>query len=130
MKKVKWKSDPEDHDYPGAESFLSLLFLPSYVEKMIQLFRKAPVVEIKAKDVIRASRLPLLAKGNFHVAKDMKRIANGTALSPLLLVRGDEMNGIPLTIADGYHRACAVYWNSEDDFIQARIIDLTRRNIV
>jgi hypothetical protein len=123
MKSVKWKSELEDHDYPGAVSFLSLLCSPSRVEKMIPLFHKSPVVEIKAKDVIRASRLPLLAKGNFHVAKDMKRIANGTALSPLLLVRGDEMHGVPLTIADGYHRACAVYWNSEDDVIQARIID-------
>lgn len=123
MKKVKWKPESEDHDYPGAGSFLSLLCSPSQVEKMIPLFHKASVVEIKAKDVIRASRLPLLAKGNFHVAKDMKRIANGTPLSPLLLVRGDGNNGIPLTIADGYHRACAVYWNSEDDFIQARIID-------
>lgn len=123
MKKVKWKPESEHHDYPGAASFLSLLHSPSQVEKMIPLFHRASVVEIKAKDVIRASRLPLLAKGNFHVAKDMKRIANGTALSPLLLVRGNEINGIPLTIADGYHRACAVYWNSEDDFIQARIID-------
>lgn len=123
MKKVKWKPESEDHDYPGAASFLSLLYTPSQVEKMVPLFRKSPVVEIKAKDVIRASRLPLLAKSNFHVAKDMKRIANGTALSPLLLVRGNEVDGIPLTIADGYHRACAVYWNSEDDIIQARIID-------
>lgn len=123
MKKVKWKPESEDHDYPGAISFLSLLYSPSQVEKMMPLFHKAPVVEIKAKDVIRASRLPLLSKGNFHVAKDMKRISNSTALSPLLLVRGNEINGIPLTIADGYHRACAVYWNGEDDFIQARIID-------
>lgn len=126
MKKVKWKSDSEDHDYPGAASYLSLICSPSQVEKMIPLFQKALAVEIKAKDVIRASRLPLLAKGNFHVAKDMKRIANGIALSPLLIVRGDELNGIPLTIADGYHRACAVYWNSEDDVIQARIIDWKR----
>ena len=123
MKKVKWKPKSEDHDYPGAASFLALLCSPSQVEKMIPLFQKAPVAEIKAKDVIRASRLPLLAKGNFHVAKDMKRIANGIALSPLLIIRGDEMNGVPLTIADGYHLACAVYWNSEDDVIQARIID-------
>ena len=123
MKKVKWKPETEDQDYPSAASFLSLLCSPSQVEKMIPLFHKATVVEIKAKDVIRASRLPLLAKSNFHVAKDMKRIANGTALSPLLLVRGNESNCIPLTIADGYHRACAVYWNSEDDVIQARIID-------
>lgn len=123
MKKVKWKPETEDHDYPSAASFLSLISTPAQVKKMIPLFRKAPVIEIKAKDVIRASRLPLLAKDNFHVAKDMKKIANGTALSPLLLVRGKEMEDIPLTIADGYHRTCAVYWNSEDDFIQARIID-------
>ena len=99
MKKVKWKPETEDQDYPSAASFLSLLCSPSQVEKMIPLFHRAAVVEIKAKDVIRASRLPVLAKSNFHVAKDMKRIA------------------------DGYHRACAVYWNSEGDFIQARIID-------
>jgi len=76
---------------------------------------------IKAKDVIRASGLPLLDRSNFHVKRDLKRIMEKTALVPILLVRGDGGKHLPLTIADGYHRACAVYWNNEDDFIHARI---------
>jgi hypothetical protein len=44
----------------------------------------------------------LLGISNSHVEKDRKKIANGVALSPLLLVR-DESNG-KVIIADGYHR--------------------------
>ena len=71
--------------------------------------------------MIRASELPLLGRDNFHVKRDLKKIVARKELSPLLLVRGNGSTKVPLTIADGYHRACAVYWNSEDDFIHAKI---------
>jgi len=121
MPKVIWGTEPADHDYPAAQSFLSLLADPDEIARIVEHLRVAPVEIIKAKDVIRASGLPMLLRSNFHVKRDLKKIIEKKALSPIVLVRGDGANHLTLTIADGYHRACAVYWNSEDDFIHARI---------
>ena len=121
MPKVLWETEPEDHDYPAAQSYLSLLTDADEISRMVIELRNSPIEVIKAKDVIRASGLALLDRSNFHVKRDLKRIMEKTALVPILLVRGDGGKHLPLTIADGYHRACAVYWNNEDDFIHARI---------
>ena len=121
MPKVNWGTAPDDHDYPAAQSYLSLLATPEQVEQILEQLRVAPVELIKAKDVVRAAGLQLLDKTNFHVKRDLQKIMSKKVLSPLLLVRGDRTSDMPLTIADGYHRACAVYWNSEDDFIHAKV---------
>ena len=121
MPKLIWGIEPEEHDYPAAQSYLSLLTDPDEITRIVEALRTAPLELIKAKDVIRASGLPLLDRSNFHVKRDLKKIVEKKALTPLLLVRGDGANHLSLTIADGYHRACAVYWNNEDDFIHARI---------
>ena len=121
MPKVLWETEPEDHDYPAAQSYLSLLTDADEISRIVEELRSSPIEIIKAKDVIRASGLALLDRSNFHVKRDLKKIMEKRALVPILLVRGDGGKHLPLTIADGYHRACAVYWNSEDDFIHARI---------
>jgi hypothetical protein len=121
MPKVIWGNTPEDHDYPAAQSYLSLLADGDEITRIMEELQGADIELIKAKDVIRASGLPLLSRSNYHVKRDLKKITDKKALSPILLVRGDGANYLGLTIADGYHRACAVYWNSEDDFIHAKI---------
>jgi len=83
-------------------------------------------VHRKAKDLLRASGLPVLAADNFHVAKDLKKVAQGTLLSPVLLVRGVLRTDMPLIVADGYHRICASYHLDEDADIPRRIADLRR----
>jgi hypothetical protein len=57
------------------------------------------------------------------VARDLKKVKRGEQLSPVLLVRGNLAKGIPLTVADGYHRICASYHLSEDEDIPCRIAD-------
>jgi hypothetical protein len=119
--KVKWLSEPEAHDYKAAESYLSLLFVgasPKELRDVVSKLRKAKVVSFKAKDIFRASGLPLLSVENHYVAKDRKRIRTGKKLSPLLLWRQPER----LCIADGYHRMCAVYSVSEDVNIPCKIV--------
>ena len=59
-----------------------------------------------------------------EVAKDVKKVAKGQPLSPILLVRGDLAAGRALQIADGYHRVCASYHLSEDTEIPCRIADI------
>ena len=79
----------------------------------------------KAKDLLRASRLPVLPPENVHVARDLKKVNQGKGLSPVLLVRGHLPSEVALTVADGYHRICASYHLDEDADIPCRIVDYT-----
>lgn len=119
LKEFKWLSNVEDHDYPAAKSYLSLIYDTKRVSEMIRRLRVAPIVEYKAKDVFRSSRLSLLGVSNSHVEKDKAKIRKGQALSPILLVR-DEDNG-KVVIADGYHRLCAIYGFDEDAVVHCKI---------
>jgi hypothetical protein len=121
---VRWKSDPDDHDYDAASDYLELLASARLVEPTIAALRCAPESHRKAKDILRASGLISLDADNHHVAKDVHKIHSGIALSPVLLVRGDITHGSPLVIADGYHRICAVHLLEEDAEIPCRIADL------
>jgi hypothetical protein len=115
----KWLKKPEEQDYPAALSYLSLLYDERAAKACVNKLKRAPVAEFKAKDIFRASGLPLLGPGNTHVQKDRQRIKSGRALSPLLLIR-DSANG-KVIIADGYHRLCAVYSYTEDAVIPCKI---------
>jgi len=118
-KSVIWLDHVEEHDYPAAESYLRLIYDDKTVKKVVKRLRKAEIVEFKAKDIFRASSLSLLGVSNSHVEKDSKKIANGTALSPLLLVRDPSLGKV--IIADGYHRMCAIYLVNEDALIHCKI---------
>ena len=123
-KKLHWKREPDAHDYPAARQYLSLLVTPMLAKAVVVTLRKAVIVSYKAKDLLRASDLRLLPPDNFHVAKDLAKIAKGVKLSPVLVVRGDLTRGRALTIADGYHRICASFHVREDADIPCRIADL------
>ena len=125
MAQVIWKTAPDAHDYPAASSYLSLLVADDRLRaSLIARLQAAPVAHYKAKDLLRASALPLLTTDNPHVASDLRKIRKGRALSPVLLVRGDLLRGFPLQVADGYHRVCASYWVNENTDIPCRLIDL------
>lgn len=120
MKNTKniFLADPEDQDYPAALDYLELLFPRAEALKKVGLLKKAPTIIKKAKDIFRASNLPLLPKDNFHVQKNLEKFRHKNKLSPILLVRGTEK----LIIADGYHRMCASYYLAEDLQIACRLI--------
>jgi hypothetical protein len=124
MSEVGWKSDPEDHDFPAAIAYLSLLASPGDVAVIVASLRAATTTHQKAKDILRASGLALLPADNPHVAADLEKIAKGKPLSPVLLVRGSLGELRPLQIADGYHRVCASYQTDENTDIPCRIADL------
>jgi hypothetical protein len=116
---IRWLAKPEDHNYPAALSYLSLIRDESEAKSLVARLRRAPVSHFKAKDIFRASGLSLLGVSNSHVEKDRRKIKNGKELSPVLLVR-DRTNG-KVVIADGYHRLCAVYSLDEDALIPCKI---------
>ena len=68
----------------------------------------------------------MLAADNVHISKDLKKVTEGTLLSPVLLIRGVLRTQSPLIVADGYHRICASYHLDEDADIPCRIVDLAR----
>ena len=115
-----WLAKPEDHDYPAAGSYLRLHFDDRLVTQIVAKLRRAPMAEFKAKDIFRASGLPLLPLSNSHVKRDEKKIIAGNQISPLLLYR-DVAHG-RVIIADGYHRMCAVYAFDEDALIPCKIV--------
>jgi hypothetical protein len=118
--KVKWLSEPQKHDYPAAEKYLSLTLEPSEAKKIAGQLKKAEVSEYAAKDIFRASGLTLLGVSNSHVEKDRSQIILNEKLSPLLLYR--DRIASKLVIADGYHRLCAVYTFDEDSMIPCKIV--------
>ncbi|MEV0334129.1 hypothetical protein [Nocardia sp. NPDC050717] len=118
---VQWKNTPEEHDYPAAADYLDLLGDAQVVDAIVAQLRSAPVVVKKAKDILRASQLAALTPDNPHVRKDLLKINEGKKLSPILLVRGDCRRNVPMLIADGYHRVCALYFADENAEIPAKI---------
>lgn len=121
---VRWLPAPEEHDYPAAAAYLALLADAALVDSLVAALRAASATHEKAKDILRASGLPLLDIANPHVFSDLVKIANGTPLSPVLLVRGDIERGLPAQIADGYHRVCASYHTDENTDIPVFIATL------
>ncbi len=117
--KIKWLSKPEEHDYPAALSYLTLIYDKKTATRFVNKLKGASMSEFKAKDIFRASGLSLLGVSNSHVKKDQMRIKSGCGVSPLLLIR-DSANG-KVVIADGYHRMCAVYSFDEDAVIPCKI---------
>ncbi len=123
MSGVSWEAVPDEHDYPAAVSYLSLLTSASLASDLVARLESSDIKYYEAKDILRASGLPLLGKDNAHVAADLKKIEKNKALSPVLLVRGDLLSGVALHIADGYHRVCASYHVEENTDIPCRIVD-------
>ena len=116
--------EPEDHDYPAAAAYLTLLAPADTVSQCVEGLRSAPIVHQKAKDILRASGLALLPADNAHVAADLDKIRKKKPLSPVLIVRGDLATGRAAQIADGYHRVCASYLTDENTDIPCRLADL------
>lgn len=124
MPGVIWMSEPEQHDYPAAARYLSLLAPSAQVDSLVAAMKSAAVVRQKAKDILRAAGLPLLPRDNPHVASDLEKIKDKTPLSPVLLVRGDLSSGRAAQIADGYHRVCASYHVDENTDIPCTLVSL------
>ena len=118
---VVWRKNPTHEDFTAAQIYLSLISSPARARTLVAKLHRTKSVNHAAKDLLRASGLPLLPHAERHVAADLKRIHKGKALSPVLLVQGNMKHGVPLTVADGYHRICASCHFDEDAAIACRI---------
>jgi hypothetical protein len=121
---IVWKKKSDVEDYEGALNFLSLIFPAAKSERLLRALRKAIIIERAAKDLLRASNLPLLPRDEPHVDDDLKRIHKGKPLVPVLLVRGNMAKGVPLVVADGYHRICAICYYDESAPIPCQMVSI------
>ena len=119
-----WLETPAADDLASAEHYLRLIFRPGIARALVEKLRRAAPVEYPAKDLIRASQTHLLERDNPDVQSDLKKIKKQKKVSPVLLVRGDGVNGATLTIADGYHRICASWHWDEKMPVACRLVDL------
>ena len=120
--KLAWKKKPEAQDYHGALQYLLLIYPERTARRLLRVFSKAKTMQHIAKDLLRASNLPLLSRKEAHVEEDLGRIRKGKELAPVLLIRGDSSKNMPLVIADGYHRICAICYFDEDAPIACRLV--------
>ena len=126
--KLKWSEKEEDADFDAAFKYLSLLWSDRKASALVKSLRASKLIEHAAKDLLRAAQLPLLPSDEPHVSEDLKRIQKGKGLAPVLLVRGDLASGLPLIVADGYHRICAVVYFDESAPVRCRIADIADRS--
>jgi hypothetical protein len=121
--RIKWSKVTDPDDFVAAVDYLSLIMPEEVAGLAVDRLKRAPLVQRRGKDLLRASGLPLLGADNPDVAKKLREIARGKALSPVLCLRGDESSRRPLTIADGYHRICVSYLVDEDADIPCRLAE-------
>ena len=87
---IKWLSAPEEHNYPAARSYLSLLYDENTAKAYVKALRHISQSEYKAKDIFRASSLSLLG----GVMRTLKRI--NRKLKQSKLCRHYSWCGIPV----------------------------------
>jgi hypothetical protein len=109
----RWSKRPITEDYAAALDYLGLILPDAQAKRLVSRLRTARPVKRLAKDLLRASTLAVLPPEDVAVAKDLKKIQKGKALSPILLVQGDAFSDSALIVADGYHRICAAYHEDE-----------------
>jgi uncharacterized protein (DUF1015 family) len=122
--KIHWSIEPEEKDYDGAESFLSLILSPREAAVIINRLRYAARTEYYVKDILRQSKLPLLDITDSQVSHVLDKIKSSVQISSILLLRGDVRKGLPLIVADGYHRVCAAYHLGDDTKVRCHIADI------
>lgn len=120
--RIVWTNESEHGDYAAALAFLSLIYSAARTTALIKSLRSARVIKRTAKDLLRASELPLLPADETRVKDDLKKIAKGKPLAPVLLVTGDMTIRVPLVVADGYHRICAACHFDEDSIVHCRMV--------
>lgn len=56
-KQPSWLAEPEEHDYPAALSYLSLIFDPQLVAMQVAALRKAPMTSLQSEGHLPSFRI-------------------------------------------------------------------------
>jgi hypothetical protein len=102
---IRWREDVAEHDYAAAHAYLSLRLDEQRASKLVARLRKAELTKRRANDILRAAGLDPAPLQDPGVIKDLIKIVEGKALSPVLVISGADR----ADIADGFHRVSLVY---------------------
>lgn len=102
---IRWAADVAEHDYAAAEAYLSLKLGGDAVAKAVKRLRASKLTTRRANDILRAAGLTPVRLDDPGVLKDLIKLIEGKALSPVLVLAGKK----GAEIADGFHRVSLVY---------------------
>ena len=102
---IQWAKEVAGHDYAAAAAYLSLKLGEAAVAKAVRRLRGATLTTRRANDILRAAGLTPAALDDPGVLKDLIKVIEGQALSPVLVLSGKKGSDI----ADGFHRVSLVY---------------------
>jgi hypothetical protein len=105
VQRIEWRAEVAEHDYGAAEAYLSLKLDEETVHKTVKRLHKASLTKRRANDILRAAGLTAAPLDDPGVMKDLIKVIEGKALSPVLVVSAKA----GADIADGYHRTSLVY---------------------
>lgn len=105
MVPIRWAADVAEHDYAAAEAYLSLKLGGDAVAKAVKRLRASKLTTRRANDILRAAGLTPVRLDDPGVLKDLIKLIEGKALSPVLVLAGKK----GAEIADGFHRVSLVY---------------------
>ena len=112
---IAWASRQQAEDCDHAAEYLALL-LPARAAKALgTAFRRASVDTHLAKNIVRAARVTPLPRTNKKVKEDLRKIARGKALPPILLVRGDAAR------AHNARMRCILWEKNKDHIMYDRV---------
>jgi hypothetical protein len=106
---TQWADKPGKDNARDAASYLGMFKKQKNAQRIIDELLQKPIVYFKAKDILRASRLPPLPPDDPHVAAALQLINAGQTLDPVYLLRGKLKGDVQVTVLDGYHRISAAY---------------------
>jgi hypothetical protein len=116
VREPRWAAEPTADDVTDATWYLTLLGVTG------PLAVDSEQRDYPAKDLLRASRLPLLPRDNAGVRKWRARLRDGDEIPPVLLRVGSLGAARPLVLAEGYHRVCACYLEAEDTPVACHLL--------
>jgi hypothetical protein len=119
----QWLSRQQAEDAANAGAYLTLLMPARAAKAIAARLAKAKVEVFPAKNIIRAARVTPFPENNRKVAGDLRKIAKGKPLPPIMLVRGDASRDLPLIVADGMHRLSAAWHADESADVACCIAD-------
>ena len=119
---IRWEKDVAAHDYASAHAYLSLKLTPPATDKAVKSLRNAKLTTRRANDILRACGLTAAPLDDPGVVKDLIKVIEGKALSPVLVVGG----GAGSDIADGFHRVSLVYRVDPYGDVPLKLADLGR----
>lgn len=77
-KNEHWKSDPDPHDFPAASDYPSWAMRRAEALAVVRKLKAVTLTQRLAKDLLRASRLPLLPSDDHEVARALKKVRWGS----------------------------------------------------